>query len=105
MKDTNPDHYKVDGADFVKFMNDPQIKGFGDWMFANGFNAGELYINRWISVKERLPEEDEDVLAYNGAYMFIAAYTTNPTKYWYTISGDRILTTHWMPLPEPPKEI
>ena len=42
MKDTNPDHYKVDGADFIKFMDDPQIKGFGDWMFANGFNMGEL---------------------------------------------------------------
>lgn len=62
-------------------------------------------IGGWISVKERLPEEDKDVLAYNGAYMFIAAYTTNPTKYWYTITGSATLAiTHWMPLPEPPKE-
>lgn len=42
MKDTNPDHYKVDGADFLKYMDDPQIKGFGDWMFANGYNVAEM---------------------------------------------------------------
>ena len=43
MKDTNPDHYKVNGADFIKYMDDPQIKGFGDWMFANGYNVAEMY--------------------------------------------------------------
>lgn len=42
MTDTNPDHYKVDNADFIKYMDDPQIKGFGDWMFANGYNAAEM---------------------------------------------------------------
>ena len=42
MKDTNPDHYKVDGANFIKYMDDPQIKGFGDWMFANGYNVAEM---------------------------------------------------------------
>ena len=62
-------------------------------------------IGGWISVKDRLPEEDKEVLAYNGAYMIIAAYATNPTKYWYTITGSVTRTiTHWMPLPEPPKE-
>lgn len=42
MKDTNPDHYKVNGANFIKYMDDPQIKGFGDWMFANGYNVAEM---------------------------------------------------------------
>jgi len=42
MKDTNPDHYKVNGADFIKYMDDPQIKGFGDWMFANGYNVAKI---------------------------------------------------------------
>ena len=37
--DTNPNHYKVDGADFCKYMDDPKIGGFGDWMFANGYNV------------------------------------------------------------------
>ena len=60
----------------------------------------------WISVKDRLPEEDKEVLAYNGAYVFIAAYTTNPTKYWYTISRSAMRTvTYWMPIPEPPEEL
>lgn len=52
MKDTNPDNYKVDGADFIKYMDDPQIKGFGDWMFANGYNVAEMdykpKIGAWI---------------------------------------------------------
>ena len=42
MKDTNPDHYKVNDVNFIKYMDDPQIKGFGDWMFANGYNVAEM---------------------------------------------------------------
>ena len=42
IKDTNPDHYRVDGADFVEYMHDPKISGFGNWMFANGYNTGTL---------------------------------------------------------------
>lgn len=69
MKDTNPDHYKVDNADFIKFMNDPQIKGFGDWMFANGFNMGELSVNRcikeiegYIADADKAISEDEEYI-------------------------------------------
>jgi len=36
------DDTKVDGADFIAFMDDPKIKGFGDWMFANGFSTAEV---------------------------------------------------------------
>ena len=42
IRDTNPDHYKVDDADFVEYMKDQKIAGFGDWMFANGYNTGVL---------------------------------------------------------------
>ncbi len=57
--------------------------------------------SRWIPVKERLPEADVYVvvLHQNGLFniTFILKYTTE----WATISK----VTHWMPLPEPPKEV
>lgn len=62
-------------------------------------------MNEWISVKERLPEEGEDVLAYLGEGIFGICWLLKD-GYWET--RDSFLypddVTHWMPLPEPPKE-
>lgn len=86
MKDTNPDHYKVGGADFIKFMDDPQIKGFGDWMFANGFNTGKLSVNRWVSVKDGLPKEHPSI--------FAKMYGTEKwTSGMWRTESDRVLVT------------
>lgn len=122
MKDANPDHYKVGGADFIKFMDDPQIKGFGDWMFANGFNTGELSVNRWISVKERMPDIQTPVLVYVPpysdeneeyiGYIGLSYYTYSARGgFWagtdgnvYGAIGIIHSPTHWMPLPEKPEE-
>ena len=109
IKDTNPDHYKVDGANFIEYMNDPKISGFGNWMFANGFNSGVWSCTNWISVKDRLPDNEQDVLAYlnDGEETRIA-----PCNYTNGVWFDCVMNcvvvlrhvTHWMPLPEPPKE-
>ena len=130
MKDTNPDHYKVDGADFIKFMDDPQIKGFGDWMFANGYNTGELAVNRWISTDVRMPVESHSffwklsgtdkwhnsmwreqsdkvlvVVAFNDGTRHVTTGETHDGKWQTSISPTIEQTvTHWMPLPEPPKQ-
>lgn len=63
-----------------------------------------LDVPGWISVKDRLPEEDVDVLVSNGLGIEVAAYTTNPARRWYGMSGDTAYAQYWMPLPEPPKE-
>jgi hypothetical protein len=66
---------------------------------------------RWIPVTERLPEDRSDVLVVAywherwGVYMGWCA----PERVAWSVHigiGDRsdIAVTHWMPLPEPPKE-
>lgn len=71
-------------------------------------------IPRWISVEERLPEKKEYVLCW---------YDDGFGKKWHTVGRmmdsvgnrwdldvfhgydeDGVTVTHWMPLPEPPKE-
>ena len=68
----------------------------------------------WISVKERLPEEEMGCLvayAWNGKYHArdVTTYfkASNTGKLHWAIefgSGQSIKVTHWMPLPDPPKE-
>ncbi|MBR3922913.1 MAG: DUF551 domain-containing protein [Kiritimatiellae bacterium] len=60
---------------------------------------------KWISVKERLPEVEADILAYIGEGGFVVCWMTHD-GYWqcpaYLMDKDDV--THWQPLPEPPKE-
>lgn len=71
----------------------------------------------WISVKDRLPRYNETVLIYRpfmaedisvGNYY---GYYGEDDEEWHegwvccgTIVTDKDVITHWMPLPEPPKE-
>lgn len=61
----------------------------------------------WISVKDRLPERNGIYLAYDGEYISTVEYEKGrPDSEWtddYEGYLD-LLVTHWMPLPEPPKE-
>jgi hypothetical protein len=67
----------------------------------------------WISVNDRMPETCHAVLVYTPHYKNIWAATMHEDGNWYIWSpGGRVLLdpdwygpiTHWMPLPEPPKE-
>lgn len=55
----------------------------------------------WISVKDRLPEEDTWVLVYSrqGRYTNLKVDYIHGGKWFHSF-----YVTHWMPLPEPPKE-
>ena len=70
-------------------------------------------VGGWISVKDRLPETRHAVLAYTPHYKNIWAVSMHEDGNWYIWSpyGRVCLDpdwygpiTHWMPLPEPPKE-
>ena len=62
----------------------------------------------WISVEERLPKVDTDVLVItaNGSFKVARCniYHNGTLVLWMTNDGlgERAIT-HWMPLPEPPK--
>lgn len=54
----------------------------------------------WISVEERLPEPWVEVLVYRGADWPVVSCETDTNGNWLHFFN----ITHWMPLPEPPKE-
>lgn len=59
--------------------------------------------NGWISVKERLPKEDECVLIYQPkAGCWVSSYDKHDWGMWE--NGLTCEPTHWMLLPEPPKD-
>ena len=59
----------------------------------------ELGKPKWISVKDKLPEEKKRVLVYRKTKTFVRDIQI--LEWWLT---DEDTYTHWMPLPEPPKD-
>lgn len=64
--------------------------------------------SKWISVKERLPECEIDVLArcyYNANWCLQVCHLGRWIKgNWFTsVAGQRVEVSHWMPLPELPE--
>ena len=60
-------------------------------------------MSKWISVEDRLPEEDAEILVWCG-WQLTSIYDSE--KYFYTIDEIDCIhhVTHWMPLPEPPMD-
>lgn len=58
-------------------------------------------MNEWISVEERLPPEDEDVLCSDGAEIFIAS---QHNSFFTGEFHDLLWVTHWQALPAPPSK-
>lgn len=63
---------------------------------------------RWISVKERLPENGQKIIAaFRGSSGWVVdqaryAYGKFDFASWVNVLGDNV--THWMPMPPKPKE-
>jgi len=61
---------------------------------------------KWISVEDKLPEDDRDVLVYYGNNRCGVEWINWVKGKCYGWCGeDNIVSvTHWMPLPESPKD-
>lgn len=96
----------VELIESARYWGSNTSEEIADYLIANGVTVQE-----WISVKERLPERTlppEDVLVYHdlGCGMFIdRAWYSYDKKRWCSVLGMKLKVTHWMPLPEPPKEV
>lgn len=82
--------------------------------FVEGLIAKGVTAQEWISVDDRLPENDVMVIGYTpcDGFMFVGYYHEEPKydwKVWRIVTAMRstkVMTkkvTHWMPLPQPPK--
>lgn len=79
--------------------------------FLAGYQAAKDETNlptsaKWISVKERLPEDGQDVLVcVNGQVLisYVHGMKGFSSKWGLAENGETIWPTHWMPLPEAPK--
>lgn len=73
--------------------------------YEEGYRAA-MRQSKWISVKERLPENNQQALCVMTDGSF-CVFTWNYID-WMWNDGDEWYreedVTHWMPLPEPPKE-
>lgn len=62
---------------------------------------------RWIPVSERLPEDNIEVLIFDGTDIFLACHQSRVPQWSgdgaYYHGGWYYMITHWMPLPEPPE--
>lgn len=76
--------------------------------YVAGYKAAQ---SQWISVKDRLPSEHLDTLFFSRQHSdCFVGYRVKPNE-WFDPEGNGLTDalilefyTHWMPLPEPPKE-
>lgn len=93
-----------------EYCSTKQLSHVEQLLLTSGFLAGyQAAAPQWISVKDRLPEEDVDV-----AIGWFQKTASNKT--FWTVDRDQLTNkvfsgwrvypevTHWMPLPKPPEE-
>lgn len=92
---------------------DCEVGAMADKLLANGVTfAKDIDVpSKWISVKDRLPELEKYklsklVLAWipDHGRCFALRYDNGKGEQWFSGGVEQPDITHWMPLPEPPKE-
>ena len=92
----------VELIESARYWGSNTSEEIADNLLENGVTVLE-----WISVKDRLPEDDSDVLAYSSideeSRIYPACYSNGV---WFDCvfnAPATDTTTHWMKMPQPPK--
>lgn len=81
----------------------PQLRGITYTRIKKAVEETESSDNGWISVKDRLPEKnDEYIVAVNDGIQAYSTWDVYHKSHGWLAEDPRV--THWMPFPEPPKE-
>lgn len=61
--------------------------------------------NQWISIKDRFPEDGQDILIYKpGSPIATGLFNKKKNEFWCDVLSSNLDgVTHWMPLPAPPE--
>ena len=100
-----------------KYLNHQYMYENGDPSYIHGIKVGVSWADEnpkspWISVEDRLPEpENEVIVLAKDKYIDIDQLTDDGEGNYYWWKTDRVVIwceddkiTHWMPIPELPKE-
>lgn len=94
----------VDAELFEDSSYAQQLEMEADYLIANG-----VTIQQWIPVTERLPEEGDRCLCNVRSFAFPGSFYQTILRYSKDGFQDGCVyeegVSHWMPLPEPPKEV
>lgn len=115
----------MDTRHFDKLVRDVAYRGLNEFSFMGKsirewveIILEQMALTSWISVKDKLPENQEPVIVYVPphdddciGYVGMAYYTRFGEGFWAGTDGNLYGAigiihppTHWMPLPESPKE-
>ena len=113
---TRKEEIKCASKDYINYLLDKQEyhnENYTEYDIQQAFEKGAQWADAnpkspWISVKDKLPPEEKDGLSIK----VLVVSTKNKidfSRYDYDVGGWisselDIEFTHWMPLPEPPKE-
>ena len=99
------------------YVDEVEAEVLADYLIANGVTVQE-----WISVDDRLPDDEQEVLViahgWGGRLVYVGSHKrveaqkswltgiTNKSSEWSLWGWCYLkepMVTHWMPLPQPPK--
>ena len=80
---------------------DPETGSFTEYL-ADHLIANGVTVQEWVSVDDRLPDDDEVVIICTDKNFVYAGELIGDT--WFLDNDSWTATvTHWMPMPNPPK--